>query len=439
MTEIAAKPSWIERALQFLEVGVWQDNLPALPPLKRAWRSLLQIGWCLRQSFFDNQIMLRAGGLTYTTLLSIVPTLAFAFAVLKGMGVHNALEPAILAHMTAGSQEIVARLIDYVDRVNVGSLGAIGLLTTLLTVIMLLGNIENAFNQIWKIQTPRPVKNQFSDYLVLVVVMPLFLFAALSVTASLKSAVLIGFVRSLGLGWLSLAGIRLAPYVILWLFFTFFYMFMPNTRVRLKPALIAGVVIGTCWQVAEWAYITLQVGFAKYNAIYGTFAQLPIMMVWLYVSWVIVLAGAELSYTLQHFAQIREHRRQARARAGLRLEAAVALLEAVQRAFVAGLPGRTVQELAAETRLSQGLVQTVLASLAGMRVLAEASQQGRAVYLPARDLAALPFVELLEKFDPVHAEAASNRSPARVQSLLAKAAAARRQALEGEYVIEGRR
>jgi membrane protein len=431
--------SRLDRWFHYLDEGLWQVDFSRLSWPRRAGFRTLQMIWWLRQAFWENNLMLRAGSLTYSTLLSIVPTLALAFAVLKGLGAHYALEPLILNHVTAGSQEIVSHMVAYISRVNVGSLGTIGLLATLLTVVMLLGNIEGAFNQIWEIRFSRPLKNQISDYSLLVVLMPIFLFAALSVTASLKSKVLIHFIKqNLALGTLLVFSLRLAPFVILWCFFIFFFIFMPNTKVRWKPAVIAGIVTGTFWQTAEWAYITLQVGFSRYNAIYGTFAQLPIMMVWLFASWVIVLSGAELCFGLQNLDAIRQERALGFPGPWLRLDIAWHLLRDLQRNFLEGRPALSAEQLAQKQQRPLAWIRRVLQELARQEMVAVPVSQGRTVYLPARDFSRLEVSDLIDRLEQAEfdrmPDAIHGASRMRMRTLLEKAALARRQALKGEYV-----
>jgi membrane protein len=317
----------------------------------------------ITRSFMQNDCLLRAAALAYTTILSLVPFLALAFALLKGFGVPNKLAPLILEKAAAGSQELVAKILLYINNTNMKSLGAIGLVTLLLTVISLLGEIEAAFNAIWGIKEPRPWHRKFSDYLSVVFSGPLLLFAATSITTSLQSQTVVqGLLQSSYFGPLVLTLFRCIPYLSIWMALIFLYLFLPNTRVRLSSAVIGGVVAGTVWQIAQWAYLHLQIYMASYNAIYGTMAMLPIFMIWLYTSWIIVLIGVEIVYAHQHrtlLAAGATHQLSAQEKTALGL----ALTCAVVRPFIAGAPPPSLLTLAAEARLSPLLTEELLTTL----------------------------------------------------------------------------
>jgi YihY family inner membrane protein len=249
----------------------------------------------LVSAFNEHQVSLRAAALTYTTILSLVPFLAIAFAVLKGFGVQNALEPVLLQVVGESSREVVSRIIGYVNNTNVKSLGLIGLLALLVTVINLLTSIEEAFNAICGVAETRSLQRRFSDYLSVVVVGPLLLMVAMSMTTTLQSQWLVQWlINHTWLGDAILLLFRLVPYVSVWIAMTFLYSYLPNAKVPLRSALLGGVVAGTIWQVTQWGYFHFQVGVANYNAIYGALAALPIFLVWIYTSWLIVLFGLEL-------------------------------------------------------------------------------------------------------------------------------------------------
>lgn len=247
------------------------------------------------RDFRDDQCLLRASALTFTSILSLVPFFALTFAVLKGFGVHNKIEPLILDKVAAGSQETVDNIVTYINNTNMTSLGAIGLVALILTVISVLGNIEEAFNVIWGVRETRSFYRKFSDYLSVLITAPVLLLAGISITSSLQNqSLVLWLVENSYLGDFILFLFRLAPYVTIWLALVFLYIFIPNTRVRFSSALVGGIIAGTMWQIAQWGYIHFQVGVAKYNAIYGALAVLPVFLVWIYTSWLIVLFGVEV-------------------------------------------------------------------------------------------------------------------------------------------------
>lgn len=246
----------------------------------------------LLDAFTASSCLTRAAALSFTSILSLIPFLAFAFAILKGFDVPNRIEPLLLDNVAAGSEELVERIISYINNTNMKSLGTAGLVTLLFTVVSLIGEIEGAFNAIWGVRETRSLGRKFTDYISMVVVGPILLTAATSISTTLQSqeAVTILLENSYA-GPLLLTIFRIIPFVSIGGALTFAYFYLPNTRVALSSALVGGTVAGTAWQLAQWGYLYLQIYMTSYNAIYGTMAVLPIFMIWVYTSWVIVLAG----------------------------------------------------------------------------------------------------------------------------------------------------
>lgn len=344
--------------------------------------TLLQYGYVVYTNFNANQGALRAAALTYTTVLSLVPFLAIAFSILKGLGAQNALEPLLL-QVAGDSEETISKIISYVDNTNVKSLGAIGLLALVMTVVSLLGSIEEAFNKTWGVTESRSFKRRFSDYLSVMVVGPILLLLATSMTSGLQSQWLVQWlIHKTYLGDAILILFRLIPYVSIWIATVFLYIFIPNTKVNFVSALLGGVLAGTSWQLAQWGYFHFQVGVANYNAIYGTLAALPVFMVWIYTSWLIILFGLEI---------VRVHQYRSHGAAGLlpsrsdRLsgeELAIALLIQVCRNFHDGLKPPTTSILADSLGAQFSHVNDMLVILNryGYLALSAGSQSG---WLPA--------------------------------------------------------
>ncbi|WP_298433281.1 YhjD/YihY/BrkB family envelope integrity protein [Geobacter sp.] len=364
-------------------------------PLKRRPLKFLQIAVIVCRGFYADQCLLRASALTFSTLLSIVPLFALAFAVLKGLGVQNTLEPFILSQVAAGSHEIVDRIVTYINNTKVGSLGAVGLAALLVTAVTLLGNIEEAFNAIWGVRETRSLYRKFSDYLSVLISGPLLLFAALSITTTLQSQWFVQWlIRSSYLGDLLVPLFHIVPYLSIWLALIFLYMFIPNTKVRFRSALMGGVIAGTLWQAAQWGYIHFQVGVAKYNAIYGTLAVLPVFMVWLYTSWLIVLFGVEVVYAHQHLRTLRREVRVPSVSIAMRERLALALMVEIARAFFRDLPPWSLERLAGRLEVPERIVREILDALVeGGWVAADGADPPR--YLPARELEHIRVAEFL--------------------------------------------
>lgn len=259
--------------------------------LERGGRFLLAAA----RRFYADQCLVRASALAYTSLLSMVPLLAVMFAVLKGLGVQDRLEALLLLRLSL-SPEATAAIIGYVDRTNFATLGGLGAALLLLTVISLLGSVESSFNHIWRVARDRTPWRKVTDYLSVVLLTPFLLLAAVALTSSMETDRFMGWLlESPWLSELALRGLGLVPVFFNVLALGVLYAVMPNRRSSPRALVLGAVFAGVGWHVVQIAYIRFQIGVAGYNAIYGAFSQLPLTLVWLYVSWAIVLLGAEIA------------------------------------------------------------------------------------------------------------------------------------------------
>ena len=291
------------RVRKFTDTDVWLVEIDKLPRLKSIVYKQLQLILYVWREFWKDNSLLRASGLTYTTLLTLVPLLALMFALLKGLGVQKALEPFFLERLTGGSHPITERIMEYVSHIHVGSLGTLGITFLFLTMILVLTNVEMAFNQIWQVDRGRPWLRKCSDYLGLVVILPVAMFVSVSLMTFVKSHLVTQELLSIDLlGRIHVYLLKIAPFFIMWLAFSFIYLFMPNTRVNPISASAGGIIGGTLWQFCQWAYIHYQFGFRTYGAIYGALSQLPMLLIWIFVSWIILLLGAEIAFAHQNLA-----------------------------------------------------------------------------------------------------------------------------------------
>lgn len=290
----------LERLNRFLwEYNPCDENAPRSP-----WRHFLQIMTLTGRDLLGGTITLHAMGLVYTTLLSLVPLLAVSISVLKGFGVHGLLEPTlarVLEPLGERSAEVSSRIVGFVDNMNFGVLGALGLGLLLFTVISLIQKIEAAFNQAWRLHTRRSLVQRFSDYLSVVMVGPLLIFAAAGLTASFGNNTIVAWLNELPyMNELLRIGGKLLPYVLVIGAFTFVYLLVPNTRVNLRSAFYGAVVAGLSWQTLGVLFAAFVAGSTNYTAIYSGFAILVMFMIWLYLSWIVLLIGATISFYHQH-------------------------------------------------------------------------------------------------------------------------------------------
>ncbi len=388
-----------QRIKTFFLHGLWEIDLAQLSPVKAFGVRQLRLISMVVHDFIADRCLLRASALTYTTLLSIIPLLALMFAVLKGFGVQNVLEPLILENLALGAEEVVSQLINYIDNTNVRRLGFVGLAVLLMTVLTLLSNIEKSFNYIWDVEETRPLLRRFSDYFSVVFIGPIFVFLAISMTSTLQST---AFMTSLEgqayVGELVLSTFKILPYVGMWIAFTALYIFMPNCKVHYPAALVGGVFGGTLWQLAQWGYVHFQVGVSKYNAIYGTMAALPILMVWIYVSWLIVLLGLEMTFAWQNMRGVPSDIRGEKVNYASREMIALTVLLVVAEAFYRGDKSWDLKRLANELDLPPRLARTILSQLVRLGFVAEVrdGEYDQFAYQPGRAPENLPLTKILE-------------------------------------------
>jgi membrane protein len=387
----------IQRLTSFRE-ELLRADLTEMSAAKRGLYRHIRILYRAVTGFFDNRCPLLASALTYTTLLSLVPLLALMFAVLKGFGVQNRLEPILLDKMSAGSEEIVKQIIGYIDKTDVKALGAVGLASLLVTAISVIGNIEIALNRIWGVQRTRTLGRKFADYLSVMLTCPILFVAALGLTSSIQSVTFVRQILELpGMSYLVLALAVLSPYVLMWIALTFIYNYLPNTHVRMASAIYGGVIAGTLWQLAQWGYIHFQVGVARYNAIYGAFAQLPIFLVWLYTGWNVVLFGAVISFAHQNIRTSGKDPNVIDVTYSSREELGIKLLWLIGKNFDAGGPPCSAEALSHELVVSVRLVAEILEHhcRAGFLVAASKDDQ-EPIYVLARPPEKIRIDEVIE-------------------------------------------
>lgn len=262
-------------------------------------RKISRFSRTLALRFWNDGCLLHASALAYTTLLSIVPLLALMFAVLKGLGARERLEGWLLTQFGLGP-EASEQVVRWVEGVNVGTLTSLGASALVLTAVSLLSSVEASLNHIWRVAAGRVWWRKLSDYTSVVLLTPLLLLAGFGATSFIaEQATLQGLLDNEIVGEAWARGLRLVPYGFNVLALGIVYGIMPNRRPDLRAVAVAALVAGISWQGVQEAYVQLQIGVARANLIYGALAQLPVTLVWLYVSWTIVLAGAELAALIE--------------------------------------------------------------------------------------------------------------------------------------------
>jgi len=332
---------------------------------------------------------LRAMGLVYTTLLSLVPLLAVSFSVLKGFGAHNQLEPALLNFLEPLGEkglELSGQIISFVDNINVGVLGSIGLLVLVFTVLSLVKKIESAFNFTWRIRITRNIFQRFSNYLSVILVGPLLLFTAAGITASFHSSKVVdGFLSIEPFGTILLLIGESVPYVLTIITFTLIYILIPNTKVRFKSALCGAVVATILWKSIGALFTTFIVNSTNYTAIYSGFAILIIFMLWIYISWLIVLTGASIAYYYQHPDRISEKSQIVRLSCRLREKLALTIMQIIASDFHYNKTPHTLKTLASQTGISDSALTLVTSALIENQLITTTGKD-ESKFMPAQSL-----------------------------------------------------
>ncbi|MEL0083512.1 MAG: YihY/virulence factor BrkB family protein [Gammaproteobacteria bacterium] len=365
------------------------------------------------RDLLDGQISLRAMGMVYSTLLSMVPLLAISFSLMKGLGVvDNQLEPMLLnlvAPMGAQGEEIVGTILGFVNNVNAGALGSVGLIVLVWTVVSLLQKIEAAFNFIWHVSQSRNLARRFSDFFSVLLIGPLLVTAALGATGAALNNKLVQQIAAIEpFGTLLLTVTYLLPYLLIAAAFTFVYMFIANTRVRLSAAFTGALVAGILWETLGKTF-GMVFGSSSTLVIYSSFAVLILFLVWLYWSWLILLIGAQVAFYVQNPQYQRSGHHNQPLSPVEQEYLALSLLTLIGQRFVAGDGGCPTETLSEEIGLPEESFLPTLEKLQQLGLL-RLSQDTPALWLLSRDPDRLNLARLLDELRAAQS-VSSRRSP----------------------------
>ena len=289
---------------RLMDDWLWKTDLTQAALWQRMAIKSLQIIYAVVRDLRDGQLSLRAMSLVYTTVIAIVPLLALSFSVLKGFGLHNEVEPALLEGLVSlGDKrfDIVSNVMGFIDNIKVGVLGAVGFALLIYSVISMMHKIEKSFNYTWQIKRDRNMSQRFRDYLSVIFVAPLMIFLSAAITTSANTGVAVSYIESMPAGSSFVNFIStLIPYLIMSWGFAFIYMFLPNTKVKLLAAFVGGLVTAIIWKFMGWGVSTFVANSASSLAIYSAFASVIILMVWMYVGWLVLLVGASVAFYFQN-------------------------------------------------------------------------------------------------------------------------------------------
>ncbi len=358
--------------------------------------------------FLKDTGMVSASALTFYSILSFVPFVALALGIAKGFGLSKVLEDQIREQSFTNPQ-IMDFVVEFanqaLENTKGGLITGLGIVILLWSVIKVLGNTELAMNRIWEVKKGRSLTKKFTDYLSIMFIAPILVILIGSINVFLTSnlqtiAMEEGFLKYASSFIISL--LNLIPFILVWVLFIFLYMYMPATPVRFKYAVLAGIIAGTVYQVMQWFYIRFQIGVSSYNAIYGSLAALPLLLVWLQLSWCIVLWGAELCYVLRyrHFmfrnAMDRENRWVDN------VEQAIRILKFIASEYMQNRGGTTLNTISKKLKINTTKLKEILCELVDKNILAEILMEEEPVYLPLIDLHRLSLADVIIRLSYIH-------------------------------------
>ncbi|MBM4273463.1 MAG: YihY/virulence factor BrkB family protein [Deltaproteobacteria bacterium] len=387
------------RCKEFFSGALWQDEgwSPAVWPLVKGLRLLILGGWGLGRS----HSLIQASSLAYSTILALIPLLALLFAILKGLGIQRLLAAQLLERLAPGSQEFAAQIFQYIEETKVTSLGVFGVVFLLAALVVVMTNVERAFNATWRVPQTRSLRRKLSDYLSIFLFFPILMAVAVSVTSNflghpeirrLLAGILPEAIFAATGGLVSLA--------ILWVAFIFIYLVMPNTPVRFTSALVGGIAGGTVWQAAQAIFIWFQGAATYYNVIYGALYHLLFLVIWIFWSWLIVLFGNEIAYAHQHLDYLsQEFRRGPLPPEPVDEYLGLVALLGISRRFVRRQPPLSLKELEQLLPWGDNLAGRVAQLLKDCNLVLEAAPThdgGSPQFLPSLPLDQITVAEVLK-------------------------------------------
>ncbi len=404
----------ISKILRFAQQDVWRMRLSELKGKDFYFVKISRIAVLSFREFSNDICSLRASALTFYTLLSIIPVFAMAFGIAKGFGLENLIERQIMTQLR-GQEEVAKWIINFaytfLQNTQGGVVAGIGVVVLFWTIIKVLNNIESSFNAIWKTDNQRSVIRKITDYLSIMLIAPIFFVVASSMTVFIAREVntVIGKVSILSqFGFVIQFSLRLLPYLMTWLLFCFIYMVMPNTKVNLAAGLLGGIIAGTVYQAFQYFYINFQIGVSKYNAIYGSFAALPLFLVWLQTSWLILLYGAEITFAFQNVETYEFQPDCAKISYSQKRMMLLSIVYLVVKEFDGGGSSCSVKKMSEQLDIPTILVQKLVTELLESGIVSETKshcndQSGKnksgICYLPAFDIAKMTISRVVRMWE----------------------------------------
>lgn len=400
----------INHIINFLTVDIWRVTDGEVSRSRGILYNMIKIATLSVREFMQGRVITKASALTYSTLLAIIPALALLFAIARGFGFANLLETQIREGLSAHAEvaEILLSFIDsYLNHTKSGVFIGVGLIMLFYTILLLTDNIERTFNSIWQVKKPRTLYRKVTDYFSMILLLPLLIMLSSGISIYLSTIVkhmeefvlLAPIVKFL---------VRMIPFVITWSMFTALYIFMPNTKVKFKYAILPGIIAGSAFQAFQYLYIGSQIWVSNYNAIYGSFAAIPMFLLWTQISWSICLYGAQLCYiaqNLRNFAFSKEIKMISRRYHDY---LCVLIMSLICKRFQTEESPYTAELLSDESKIPIRLTKKILYELQDLNMLYETQMDDKddsVGYLPSVDINRMSVAMLLIRLDEGGSEA----------------------------------
>lgn len=396
---------FVTALIRFLTYDIWRLTHKDRSARKISFYNIVKAFILAVRNINGTQLFTRASALTYNTLLSIVPLLAVLFAIAHGFGFQNIVKSQIFTSFE-GQREILEEASTIIDEsikyAQSGIFVGVGIVMLLYTIINLLSNIEENFNTIWQIKKGRSYFRMFTDYLALIIITPVFLICNAGIALILNSTAEQQYL----LGLVITPMMKVVPFLITILLFTIFYIYIPNTKVKFKSALLGGIFTGVCFQIFQMLYINGQIWISKYNAIYGSFAALPLLLLWLQLTWFLVLFGVQLSFAFQNVNKYSFEHETSNISRRYKDFVMLMIMTLIVKRFEKGHMPYTADELSERFKIPTKLTSDTLFYLQEIGLLVETPTEDNLVpaYIPALDINHISVSFLFEKIDKYGSE-----------------------------------
>ncbi|MDR2087204.1 MAG: YihY/virulence factor BrkB family protein [Dysgonamonadaceae bacterium] len=402
MLKINDIPGIIRKFWKFLTEDVWRIVPSELSNTKRKGYTVIKVILLAVRRYQEDNLPRNASALTYSTFLSLIPLLAVLLAIAKGFGFRNIVESQLFEYFP-GQKEILFRMLtfvnSYMQQTKDGLFLGLGLLLLFYTVFNLISGIENTFNMIWQVSKGRSIVRRFTDYFSTFLFLPIFLVCSSGISIFFATTFNTLKYHQLLMPVYEII-ITVAPWIISIFAFTGLYLFMPNTKVRFKHAFYAGILAAIGFQIVQYLYINGQMWVSKYNAIYGSFALIPLLLLWVQLSWMICLIGAEIAYAGQNIQNF-EFENDSKNISRRYLDFLVLTITTlIVKRFEKEAKPYTAMEISSEYKIPIRLTKRILYHLVELEIIHEIkNEDDYPYYQPAIDINKITLEYLFTKID----------------------------------------